>query len=221
MKRNKIIKTWVKSKIQIERNGKGIIFVVHGKNRIKVNDPPLNWTLEKAKDILDYNVSDVGTPSLYKPIYAEQAYKLCLLGATDKRLADFFGVTDRTINNWKKEFPEFFQSLRAGKELANMEVAKSMYDGAIDRTLILNKKMKLKTEGYDKNGKKYTKEEMVEYQEELFLPGEFKNQSFWLKNRDPENWKEKAEVENTHKIPDNFNVKNLVSFDGGDDSKEE
>jgi hypothetical protein len=31
-----------------------------------------------------------GRPTKYKEEYNEQAYKLCLLGATDKELADFF-----------------------------------------------------------------------------------------------------------------------------------
>ncbi len=38
--------------------------------------------------------------SKYQEDYAEQAYKLCLLGATDNTLADFFEVSEQTINNW-------------------------------------------------------------------------------------------------------------------------
>jgi DNA-binding XRE family transcriptional regulator len=30
--------------------------------------------------------------------YDEQARKLCLLGATDAELADFFGVSEQTLN---------------------------------------------------------------------------------------------------------------------------
>ena len=40
-------------------------------------------------------------PTLFREIYIEQVYKLALLGAIDKDLADFFDVTERTINNWK------------------------------------------------------------------------------------------------------------------------
>lgn len=59
-----------------------------------------------------------GRPTEYKHEYNDQAYKLCLLGATDNDLADFFNVTERTINNWKEEYQEFFQSINAGKEIA-------------------------------------------------------------------------------------------------------
>ena len=42
-----------------------------------------------------------GRPTKYKPEYAEQVYKLALEGFTDKKIAEFFKVDERTINNWK------------------------------------------------------------------------------------------------------------------------
>lgn len=71
-----------------------------------------------------------GRPTKYKPEYNEQAYKLCLLGATDKEMADFFGVEEKTINNWKHEFPKFLQSLKKGKIVADSEVAEKLYQRA-------------------------------------------------------------------------------------------
>jgi hypothetical protein len=37
----------------------------------------------------------VGHPIEYKELYNEKVYKLCLLGATDKEMADIFGVSER------------------------------------------------------------------------------------------------------------------------------
>lgn len=54
-----------------------------------------------------------------KAEYKEQARKLCRLGATDVQLADFFGVTEKTLNNWKNKYPGFLQSLKEGKEIAD------------------------------------------------------------------------------------------------------
>lgn len=39
-----------------------------------------------------------GRKSAYQKEYANQALKLCLLGATDKELADFFSVSEQTLN---------------------------------------------------------------------------------------------------------------------------
>ena len=49
-----------------------------------------------------------GRPTLFKEEYLEQAYKLCLLGATDADLADFFGVDEDTINLWKRTHKDFY-----------------------------------------------------------------------------------------------------------------
>lgn len=67
----------------------------------------------------------------YRPEMAEQAEKLCRLGATDKELADFFDVTEQTVNNWKSSQPGFFESLKKGKILADAEVANSLYNRAL------------------------------------------------------------------------------------------
>jgi hypothetical protein len=40
-----------------------------------------------------------GQPKLYNPAYCELACDYCLVGATNEVLADFFGVTRRTIQN--------------------------------------------------------------------------------------------------------------------------
>jgi hypothetical protein len=69
----------------------------------------------------------VGRPSDYKPEYADQARKLCLLGATDKELAEFFNVVESTINLWKKEHPEFSESIKAGKDVADTLVVERLY----------------------------------------------------------------------------------------------
>lgn len=71
-----------------------------------------------------------GRPTKYKAEYAEQTYKLCLLGATDKEIADFFEVAESTINEWKLEHEEFSESIKKGKLPADAEVASSLYKRA-------------------------------------------------------------------------------------------
>lgn len=73
-----------------------------------------------------------GRPTDYKEEYEQQAYKLCLLGYTDKELADFFGVCEATINNWKHDHPGFLESLKEGKAQSDVEVEQSLRDKALD-----------------------------------------------------------------------------------------
>ena len=72
-----------------------------------------------------------GRPTRYKAEYTEQAFKLCLLGATDANLADFFEVSEKTINTWKDVHPEFLQSLKAGKDEADANVGERLYQRAL------------------------------------------------------------------------------------------
>jgi len=68
--------------------------------------------------------------SAYKPEMCEQAYKLCLLGATDDQIADFFELSTSTIEKWKKVHPEFGEALLRGKTEADAVIAESLFHRA-------------------------------------------------------------------------------------------
>lgn len=128
-----------------------------------------------------------GRDSKYQDDFADQAFKLCLLGATDSELADFFSVTETTINNWKKQYPAFFESMKAGKVRADAEVAHSLYRRATGEHVIVEKLVK-KDNDYEK----------VELK--MFVPGEVQAQRLWLLNRSKANWRDKQEVEHSGHI---------------------
>ena len=56
-----------------------------------------------------------GQPNLYNPTYCELARDYCLVGATNEVLADYFGVTRRTIQNWIAAHPDFADAVRKGR----------------------------------------------------------------------------------------------------------
>ncbi|WP_312557897.1 terminase [Empedobacter brevis] len=137
-----------------------------------------------------------GAPTLYKKEYNEQAFNYCLLGATDKQLGEFFNVTEQTINNWKKEHEEFFESIRAGKEIADIQVAKSLYQNCLGATLTKEKEVKVKK--IDPETLKIIEGvEVVTLQEQL--PPDTNAIKFWLTNRQSENWRNKQETDHTTK----------------------
>jgi len=57
--------------------------------------------MSKVLDNQNSEIAKTGRPTKYDEKYNEQAYKLCLLGASDKDMADFFQVTESTLNLWK------------------------------------------------------------------------------------------------------------------------
>jgi transcriptional regulator with XRE-family HTH domain len=122
-------------------------------------------------------------PTRYKKEFAEQVKKLCRLGATDKELADFFEVTETTINNWKLRHKEFLESIKEGKLLADAEVADKLYHRALGYT---TKDTKFAThEGEITDEREYDKH----------YPPDTVAAIFWLKNRQPEKWRDKQEVD--------------------------
>jgi len=125
-----------------------------------------------------------GQPTKYKSQYASQAYKLALLGATNEKLADFFEVHGDTIAEWINVQPEFSDALKEGRDLADAKVSESLYNRAIGYS---HKAVKMQL---DRTGKWQT----MEYTEQY--PPDTLAAIFWLKNRQPDRWREKSEVLN-------------------------
>lgn len=125
-----------------------------------------------------------GRPSKYKPEYSAQAYKLCLLGATDKDLAKFFEVEESTLNNWKKDHPEFLESIKEGKDQADAVVAQSLFHRA---TGYSHKDVDIRMY----KGKIVTTPLTKHY------PPDSTAAIFWLKNRQPEKWRDKQEIKHS------------------------
>lgn len=128
-----------------------------------------------------------GRPSKFDPAFVEQAQKLALMGATDKQMADFWGVSEQTLNTWKHTHPEFLESLKAGKLIADGTVVQSLYRRA---------------NGYSHGAVKILQYEgapvIVPYTEHY--PPDTTAAIFWLKNRQPALWRDKVEVDQNHNI---------------------
>jgi len=121
-----------------------------------------------------------GRPTKYKKEYAQQAYKLCLLGATDADLASFFEVNEDTINEWKKVHLEFSESIKKGKEIADAEVANKLYHRALGYEHPEDKI-------FNDSGKPLIVPTIKHY------PPDPTAAIFWLKNRQPGRWRDKQE----------------------------
>ena len=128
-----------------------------------------------------------GQPTKYKDDYARQAFRHCLLGATDKDLAGLFNVSEATINNWKIEYPKFLESVKAGKEDADAKVAEAMYNRAIgyehpEDKVFCNRDGEVTTVGVTKH-----------------YPPDGPTCMNWLKNRQPDKFRDKHDHELTGK----------------------
>ena len=142
-----------------------------------------------------------GRPTLYQEDYDKQAYKLCLLGATDKDLADFFEVTETTINNWKLEHNSFFESIKEGKVKADSVIAHSLFERAKGATVV--KQQAFKVRSSEGQGQYTERIEVIELAEEM--PPDTQAIKFWLTNRKSSEWRDKVNTELSGEV----NVTNL------------
>lgn len=124
-----------------------------------------------------------GRPTKYLPAYAEQARKLALLGLSDAKMADFWGVTEQTVNNWKRDHPSFFECLREGKEAADASVALSLYRTALGGAVVKEVREEPDSEGGIIR-KTVTRE----------VPADVRAQKYWLACRQPDKWRESLQV---------------------------
>lgn len=134
----------------------------------------------------------VGRPSTYQPEFARQAEFLCGQGATDNDLAEFFEVSERTLNRWKISVPEFAQAITAGKNGPDDRVQRSLFTRAMGFEYEEIQPVKLKEIIYDSDGKKKVSEkERVELVPVVKrVPPDTTAAIFWLKNRRKEDWRD-------------------------------
>jgi hypothetical protein len=125
----------------------------------------------------------VGRPTKYDETMCDRVYKLALLGATDSVMASILAISESTLNLWKLEYPEFSESIRAGKDIADSEVAVSLYKRA---TGYIGKKVV--TAAFQ--GKIGDVQEVDEY-----VAPDVSAAIFWLKNRQGNTWRDKQQTE--------------------------
>ena len=149
---------------------------------------------EKVKDIADRAEGikpepevERGRPPKYQEAFAEQAAKLCLLGATNADLADFFKVSIRTIERWSVEHEDFCRATKEAKEFADASVERSLYQRAVGYTFDSEKIF---------NGK----DGIVRAETREHVPPDVTAQIFWLKNRQKDRWRDKQEIEHSGSV---------------------
>lgn len=127
-----------------------------------------------------------GRPTKYKAAYADQARKLCLLGLTDTEMAKFFKVAESTISKWKLVHKEFSEALKEGKEKADADVGQKLYERAL---------------GYSHAEEKIFLHEgkPVHVKTTKHYPPDPTSMIFWLKNRNPDYWRDTLKVDATIK----------------------
>lgn len=128
-------------------------------------------------------------PTDYIPnVHLAWAQSLAMDGLIDKEIADRMGIARSTLKLWEKNHPEFSDAIKIGKDSADAKVLTSLFKRATGYT---DKEKKVVVE-MDAQGNQ--KPARIETTDKHIIP-DVGAICFWLKNRRPDEWRDKKDVE--------------------------
>lgn len=104
-------------------------------------------------------------------------------GLTDEQIARNIGISRETLNQWKNKFSDISDTLKRGKEIVDRQVENALLKRALGYDY---EEVSEKYEGGALTEKKVTKKHVIP---------DTTAQIFWLKNRKPDEWRDKQNVE--------------------------
>lgn len=109
-------------------------------------------------------------------------------GLTDEQIAKNIGVSVSTLNNWKNKYVKILESLKRGKEVVDRQVENALLKRALGYEY---EEIKEKFEDGNITERTVTKKEVIP---------DVTAQIFWLKNRKPNEWREKPDYKDTSAV---------------------
>lgn len=153
--------------------------------------------LKEMTNMEDRSSNVGGRPPKYKKLYNLFAYELCLLGATDKQIAEALEISEDTVYEWKKKHRGFSEALRKGKIKADALVAKALFKRALG--FRYNEVTFEKIDG--KINLELTPDDIIvtdAYRKKIvtkYVAPDTGAAMSWLKNRQKELWRDKQTIE--------------------------
>jgi len=126
-----------------------------------------------------------GRPSKYEGINLAKVELFAMHGLIDSELAICLDISEATLNNYKKQHPEFLESIKKGKLVADLQVERKLYERATgyehEDTYFSNYQGVVSATSYTKH-----------------YPPDTAAAFIWLKNR--RGWRDRQEVEHSGSI---------------------
>lgn len=116
-------------------------------------------------------------------------------GLTDEQIANNIGISRKTLSEWKVKHSDISDTLKKGKEVVDIEVENALLKKALGYNAEVRKRFKVKEVYYDEEGRRCEKERLEVGIDEVHIPADTTAQIFWLKNRKPNDWRDKRETE--------------------------
>ena len=147
--------------------------------------------------------------SKYREDFPRRAKEYAEMGLIDTQIARNLGISQKTFYTYQEKYPQFLQAIRDGKVSPNKEVENALFNSATGMEVT---EVTIETI-VDKNGNELEVLKKKTVTKEL--PPNYSSIAFWLKNRMPDEWRDKQEIDH------NFEgtVFQLPPADGGSQQK--
>ena len=107
-------------------------------------------------------------------------------GLIDEQIAANIGITTTTLYDWKKKYTDFSDALKKGKESSDYEVENALFKSATGYEYEERKEVQEVVDGVMRKRVEVTRKQ---------VPPNATSAIFWLKNRKPDKWRNKQEIE--------------------------
>ncbi len=145
-------------------------------NRNSVGNKGNTSNADKIKYTLE-ELLEIAQKGEYTPALLPLIQRMAMLGMTDAEIASWLGVAPGTFRRYCMIYPELSAVLKAGKDISDDAVERSMYMRAIGYSYQVTKHVVV-----DK--------QIVPVEETVHVQPSTTAQIFWLKNRRPDAWKD-------------------------------
>ena len=141
-------------------------------------------TKPKPKDQLQKR----GRKSLFRAEFILIARAAARFGAIDEEIADELNIGITTLERWKEKYPEFRGALKAGKDVFDERIERSLAQRAIGYSHPAVKAF------MTRDGK------IVEHKYIEHYPPDTTAAIYWLKNRRPDRWRDAQHIDAKHGV---------------------
>lgn len=124
-------------------------------------------------------------------------------GLIDEQIAHNIGISRSTLNDWKLKYPDISDALKRGKEVVDRQVENALLKNALGYQFDEVTRENIWDE--DKQVHRLTVTKVVTKE----VKPDTTAQIFWLKNRKPNEWRDKRDIEHSGTVQNNVDLSAL------------
>lgn len=132
-------------------------------------------------------------------------------GLTDEQISLNMGIAVRTLYNWKDKHVQILQALKKGKEVVDRQVENALLKRALGYKYdeLTYEQVPIKPYIDDDGNVKEYQLEVVKKVTKQQAP-DVTAQIFWLKNRRPDKWRDKQDIEHSGGVTNQIDLSGLT-----------